>query len=442
MITRAEVEKPSIPVYNGEEPRIESSLIIPNATHGFAIGVEYVRDWFLKLFGDTVTTPESKRFFKTIWINGSHVMDNYKSYSYLSQIKKQKPMVAFTPVPDMQYDRDLLDQYRGSREMYIRKFNHTGSFFKDYKNNIFLGMNVRDLRINFNIKCRVETLAQQLNLYRQIEAYAGVGRTHYEWISGDFHIPKEIMINIAKHAGFKFEIAKGNLIIEDQVNFLKYLNSNSQFLITYKLMSMNGHNEYFMRIPRLWVHMDKQDKLDINDGERQGQTTTNYDIDWNVVLTIKVPSFYVYGSAQAVYEDIPLQEDSNNMIGIWTCKVLDIPPQNHKGWNLLFSTVYDYDDDEIDENIAKIDLSSFFRDRLLKTMIESHIELNMSPERFLSIAVFNFNDDAKCDMDWNKEILTVSNNNDHKVVLACYMDSDYIHEKEAQMSKANNTRLS
>ena len=102
MIKRSEVDKPSVPLYSGEKPRIESSMIIPHAAHGYAIGVEYVRDWFLALFNDRVDKPEEERFFKTIWVNGRHVMDNYKSYSSLSLLKKNKPMVAFTPVPDMQ----------------------------------------------------------------------------------------------------------------------------------------------------------------------------------------------------------------------------------------------------------------------------------------------------------------------------------------------------
>ena len=87
---KSKVDIPSVPIYDGTKPIIQQNLIIPHAAHGFAIGVEYIRDWFLKQFGDTVTTPMEKRFFKTIWVNGKHVMDNYKMYGALDLVKKMK----------------------------------------------------------------------------------------------------------------------------------------------------------------------------------------------------------------------------------------------------------------------------------------------------------------------------------------------------------------
>ena len=443
MIQRSEVDKPSIPLYDGEKPRIESSMIIPHAAHGYAIGVEYVRDWFLKLFNDRIDKPLKDRFFKTIWVNGKHVMDNYQAYSSLSLIKKEKPMVAFTPVPDMQYDRDQLDVYYGNRDIYLRKFNHTKSFFQDYEHNIFLGMNVRDLRIQFQIKCRVETLSQQMDLYRKIEMYGGAGRTQYEYITADFHIPKEIMINIAKHAGFKFRIKDGIFEVEDQSGFIKYLNKCSpKYPISYKLRNMNGQNEYFMRVYNVWVHLNKINKPDMQSGESQGKLYTNFDIDWDVELTIKVPSFYVYGSAQSVFTDIPLEENTNNHIGLWTLKVLDIPKVNNKGWNLYFDTTYVYEQEELNQEEVEINISSFFTEPIVKTMIETHLELNISPERFLSIAVFNFDNSAECEMDWEHEVLHIRHNKSGKITFACYIDSEYKNKQMSILLDAQNKRLS
>lgn len=442
MITRSDVEKPSIPLYDGEIPRIESSMIIPHAAHGYAIGVEYVRDWFLSLFGDTMDKEEKKRFFKTIWVNGRHVMDNYKSYSSISLIKKAKPMVAFTPVPDMQYDRENIDVYYGNKDMYLRKFNHTKSFFKDYVNNIFLGMNVRDLRIGFQIKCRVETLAQQMNLYRKIEMYGNCGRTHYEYITADFHIPKEVIMNIAHHAGFEYTVKDGVFKLKDQAGFVAYLNKHSKFPITYKMRGMTGNNEYFMRVPNVWVHMNKTNKLDMASGNPQGQTLTDFDIDWDVELTIKVPSFYVYGSAKTAFVDIPLEEDSLQHIGLWTLRVLDVPQINSKGWNLYFSTTYEYDESELDLEEVEIDISSFFTEPIIKVMIESNLELNISPEQFLSISVFNFANTAECWMDWEKEVLHVRNNKDGKICFACYLDTEYRNKQMNILLETQNTRLS
>ena len=356
-------------------------------------------------------------------------------------------MIAFTPVPDLQYDRDGLDQYMGNRSLYLRKFNHTGSFFRDYENNIFLGMNVRDLKIDFNIKCRVETLSQQMNLYRKIEMYANVGVTHYDHVSADFHIPKEILINIANHAGFEFDLksdSNGTTIfkVKDEVSFLSYLNKNSNYFISYKLRAITGNNEYFMRIPNVYVHVNKQDKLNAGSGESQGQTMTNFDIDWDISLIIKVPSFYVFGSCKAVYYDIPLLEDPIHNVGLWTYNVLEVPSTNKNGWEKLFHTTYEYDKEEIEKGIAEIDISCFFQEVKLKTIIESHLQLNMSPDRFLSLSLFNLNDEAICDINWETEILTIKGNRDNRIIIACYIDKEYVNKQSGIIQNAIETRLS
>ena len=75
-------------------------------------------------------------------------------------------------------------------------------------------------------------------------------------------------------------------------------------------------------------------------------------------------------------------------------------------------------------------------------MIESNLELNISPEQFLSISVFNFANTAECWMDWEKEVLHVRNNKDGKICFACYLDNEYRNKQMNILLETQNTRLS
>ena len=75
-------------------------------------------------------------------------------------------------------------------------------------------------------------------------------------------------------------------------------------------------------------------------------------------------------------------------------------------------------------------------------MIESHLALNMSPEAFLSLSVFNFDNSAECDMDWEHEVLHVRHNNNGKICFACYIDTEYRNKQMAILVDAQNKRLS
>lgn len=422
------VPSSSIPIYAGIKPVLESSICVPSVVHGYSICVQYFRDWFLECMGNYD--------FKTIFVNGAHIMSDYMRYSTIDTIKKAKPRVAFTPIPDMQYDRNKLDKYMGGPNMLIRKYNHQQDFFRDYENNIFIGVGVREQKVQFDVRCQVETRAQQLDLLRKIEMNCRIGFTHKNYISADFHIPMPIISNVARAAGFKLD-EKGN--VEDPVEVTKYLNSHSENPITYKLRNINGKNEFFLRARRVYCHIDTTEDITHNDGETEGVLTTNFDVEFTAYLTMWVPSYYVYTSGKTEYVQLPLYDDST--VGLYTCKVIEIPETNKYGWNKYFYTEYIQDEEDMNTKELKLDISSLFRNKDLYRVITTALDIYESPEKFIEVALYNYQGKGRCYMDWDNMNLVIEDNIGSKLCIAAYIDTEYINAQISAMDKLEKTRL-
>lgn len=411
-----------------KQAQLESSLMVPSAIQGYSLAVEYVRDWIVDKFPD---------YFKTVYINGRHIMQDYMRYSTIDLVKRDKPAVAITPAPDLDHDRNLLDSYMGGAEMLIKKYNHEQCFFKDYENNIFLGLGVRDQQVNFNIRFRVETRAQQIDLYRNLEMRCRIGFTHVDYINADFHIPYELMVNIAKHAGFEID-KKDNIV--DVVSFLKYANSRSSMPITYKLRAVNGKREFFLRANKVYVHLNTMDKLSYDDGEREGQLDNNFNIEMSLVHNMWVPSYYVYTSAKPVYRIIPCMD--SNAIGLCSLKVLEIPETNDQGWSKYFTTDYAFDEDEVKNDRAEIDMRGLFVNPDMRRIILEHFNMHISPSRFIDIHIYDFFDEASIDIDWLKMKMIIHHIKDRqKIKFAIYLDHAYYNDYITTMKNIKETRI-
>lgn len=410
--------------------KMESSICVPSATQAYSIGIQYVKEWILSKF-----EPD---YFKTVFINGRHIMDDFMKFNSLKLIKRENPAIAITPNPDLDYDRNMQDTYMGGSQMLIGKFNHEQCFLKDYDNNIFLGMGVREQQIVFAIRFRVETRAQQLDLYRNLEMKCRIGFTHKDFISCDFHIPYAIISNIAKHAGFELD---SNDKVKDTIAFVHYLNQHSTMPITYKLRRVNGNREFFVRPNNVYVHLDTQDKLSYDDGNREGQLDNHFNIEMSLTMRMWVPSYYIYTSSKPIYKVIPTVDESDG-IGLTTFKVFDIPETDENGWNIYFKDNYELDTDEVDNDLAEIPLKAIFTQPNIYKCIRDSIAMGISPSRFIDIKIYDFFEDSKYNLDWENMILKVTGLKDLRLLkFVVYVDNAYINEYMVTLENMNGTRM-
>ena len=302
---------------NKFKPVLHNNLYVPSYVHGFSLAIEYMKEWFLKYLPDIN--------FKYIHVNGKHMFDDYKRFNN-QNIKREKPCLVITPTVDFEYNRDNLDLYQAPADIFLRRSDFQRSFFKDFDKELYLGMQMQNLRMQFNFRVKVSTRAEQLDLKEKMNLRFRIGATQAEERSADFVVPMELLINVAHDAGFKvkqfekcdnsyvfsegleyFIINNGKFMninvtkdtfnsmvntglyvrclptIEEPMKFLEYLNTHSLIPFSYKLRAISNHPEYYIRLSDLYCHISTRDHLSLDDGEREGMLDNNFNIDFPVI---------------------------------------------------------------------------------------------------------------------------------------------------------------
>lgn len=415
--------------YSGDKiVQLYANLALPSYVHGYSLAIEYIKEWFENKF--------DKDYFKGgIYVDGKHVLDDYKKFSK-NVVKGQNPRARIAPTVEFDYDREGLDSYLAPPEICLKRAHYNDSFFKDYDNRIFLGIFMRALRMNFNIKVRVNTRSQQLDLFNKMELGFRIGSTQSEYINVDFHIPKSIMINIADKAGF--EIKNGEIV--NIIDFLNYFNSHSDLPCLFKVRAINQKPEFFLRLNRLYTHISTKDKLQMDDGERDGKLDMNFHVEMNVTLTIPIPHFYSYYSASDIKHSIEYKE-TNDAIAVYSINVFDIPKIDEHGWQQAAITEY-----ATDKGDTKMDLSSLFTgNNVLAKAINHDLTRGVSPYHFINIKVYRGRDIQKqcnINMDWETKIAYFEQpEEEDKLSIVVYYDRNYLNNLDIELNRYNDNRI-
>jgi hypothetical protein len=405
------------------------NLMLPSYVHGYSLAIEYMSKWFERGF--------KKDFFKSIYIDGKHVIDDYKKFSKL-MVKGENPRARIAPTVQFDYDREGVDFYMAPPNVYLRRSKWQEAFFKDPDRNIYLGVVLRAMRMDFNFKVRVNTRSQQLDVFNQMELNFRVGATQSEYISADFHIPKSIILNIAGAAGFA--VKDGEVL--DIISFLSYLNSHSDIPFLFKMRAINQKPEYFIRVNNIYCHISNKDKLSLDDGEREGKLDFNFHVEMNSTLTMPVPHYYAFYSADKLTTDIELKEPIEGTVPIYSINLIDIPEYDEHGWPQ--GCITDYLCDEGDTSIDLNDL--FVGDNLLTRAINHDLALNVSPSKFISVKVYRDLDIAReveFDMDWQHKTLYFKHPETEETLhIAIYFDRQYFNELNISLDNYQKSRFS
>ena len=411
--------------------KLISTVLIPSASHSYALAVEYIRQWFLNKF--------SKDYFKTVYIEGKNIFDESRKFTIDKSARRQNPAVAIIPTIDFSFDRDKIDLALGGLELYEEKSTVDTCFFRDYDNSLFIKEIDQLNSINFTIRTYVDTRAKQLNLWHYMKLAFRTGATQGEYIDMDFSIPEELMLQLAIDTGF--EVDMNNKKIKNVIEFLNYLNRNSSVPFLYKLRCENGRDEFFIRTQGEYVHISIPDYPSVEDGDRVGHTYENFPIEMNLTLRFPTPQSYIYMSKkpQTVIEGIKM-DTSDDVVGIYSLKVIDIPYQNDKKWGLFVQS--EYLEDELSNHIS-MDFNDLFTTSV-KDVIKYTQMQYLSPYIFLDIQLFdNEGNRIKSKIDWDTLIVeTVDDTKEYqKIIIAIYIDNSYMNEALVTMNNSTNSRL-
>lgn len=420
--------------------KLYTNLIQPSYVHGYSLGIEIIHKWFIETFKDP-------NYFKTVHIAGKNIYDDFRRFEYGELVKRIKPALAIIPSIMFDEDRDTLDMSRGGAELYVKRSKHERAFLKDPKKDIFLGINMELMVMNFVFRMKVATRAQQVDLFNKLKIFFRIGETRTKYLDMDFHIPYTIISNIAKDAGYEVDESG---IIKEPYEVLKYLNQHSQIPILYKMRYINSKREYFLRMKDMAVHISTKDKLSPDDGEQEGHTMNNFTIDMNVGLRLPVPQFYVYFSQNPLSYTLDT-DNPNNTMSMYGIKVIDIPEINDKGWVQYATSNYLPEKDE--KFVDEIDISTLFVAPVgqevnisLEDLISESLSNFISPSAFIDIGVYT-NDlripgRIPIKMDWeHRKILFKERQIPSLLYISIYTDRDYTNNKSIEIDKMYEGRL-
>lgn len=410
-----------------ESVQLNENISVPSDMHGYSLAIEFAKDWFLEQFEND--------FFKTVYINGKHVFDDYRTVLNQKKIRViEKPAVAIIPTIDINFNRENLDLYLGGKNLLIRRssYNQHG-FFSDEENNMFMGTYLKQIKLNFNYRIRVASRAQQIDLVNYMKLAFRIGATQSHYLNLDFHIPYDIMLNIAKDSGFEINDER----IVDIYGFLKYLNSHSNVPFLYKFRTVNGRNEFFIKVINAYTHVSCLEELSIDDGERNGALDNNFNIDMNMELKIPVPAIYWYLSKEKLNTKF---SQRYTLKGLYSYRSFEPPERNENGWDQYLSTEW-YNENE-DTYLDTINFTTLLGNERLMRVIRHTKETLISPRVFMDIKLYNDTYEIPITIDWDTYDIIVKKDLPSYITKICiYVDKLYLNEQLIASENLDKSRL-
>lgn len=411
--------------------KLNASLSIPSVTNGYSIGVGYMKKWFFERI--------NKSFFKYWTVDESNYNSAFDRADQYKNLKIQKPSLVFSPRVDTQWNREGLDNNLFGVNTYLRRRRIVeNAFLKDPINNIYLDMDMEALRINFTIKMRVSSRSQQLDLLKTVNMQCRIGGTETDYIDMDFHIPYDLICQVARDLGYKIIDDK----IQDVVKLISYLNQHSQMPILYRYRRITGKYEFFLRMKDVYIHMDCRDPLDPDDGEQIEQTKSNFMINMNCVIDSVIPKFYAYCSQNQ--HDFNINSVYKYTIPLDTIQLPNIPDVNEKGWNKYYEL--DIEENDLTKPLM-IEFEELFLEEqgdisIIKKIIDHNNECHISPSMFIELKLYNNGQELNYTINWKNftietDYLLLS----HITHMVVYLDRKYINDYKITLDKLSNDQF-
>ena len=425
----------SLDVLKTKQKLMHMGLCIPDISYMFSLAVEYGTNWILRGFYDD--------FFKNIYVNGAHIINDWRNKDFHDMIKIQKPALAIHPELDTSFDRDNLDIGIGGTNSYFQAGKEDESFFKDTDKSLYLAMVMRLLLVKFKYLIKVSGKAMALNLQEFCRRRFWAKMTRSECIDTDFHIPTELMIALAKDVGFEVS-EEANRIISLK-EFMLYINKHSILPVSYKWRDSKGGFEFFIRVPDQIFHT-KISEISIQEGDKQGKLDDDYIVSFETELRVPAPHHYMMMSTRVI--DNILTHNKQHSFNMYSFSLNPIPLKDENGWPQYISFDYRYEDDEYKKKQPlKIaigpTLMQIHRGRFVD-LIKKTLSQYITPFKFMSVKAFTYNgtEIQHIGINWETFELFAEKFIDSRIIhIAFYLDMSYFNQMEAETHQIYSTRI-
>lgn len=415
---------------------LNRSICMPSLVQAYSLCIEYMKWWFYSKF-------EGKDFIKSEYVDGKYIFDDFRRLSKVELLKRQKPSLTITPSIDLDFDNDGVDLYPYGLSLYTMTGKFKNAFFNDAMHDAYLGMNMEVLLMKFNFRVRVETKAQQLDLYKYMKIAHRVGFSDVKDADMDFHVPYPLILQLAKDTGFNtIDTEDGYDRIENIPAFMRYLNMHSSIPFLYKHRTINGKHEFFLRAQRLAVNI-RPTSISADDGEREGQLMNNFNIELETEVRFPAPRMYAYYSKgehnlKKIYS--AWYQLNGSPITTCTFKAIPIAEQNKYGWPLYMSTQYDQGFGEEDKPLD-MDCRELIEGEIGE-VIRDTLEQGISPALFFDMCIINGGQLVKGRMNWETmKFTSVDTVRSRSSYVGIYVDMNYVNTLLANKREFNNDRV-
>ena len=300
--------------------------LMNSAAHTYGNAITFIQKWLIDLFpkrddGDSV--------FRTVHVSSKLAHKQIRSSTH-EMYKKNKPMMIIRPRVEFNDDRFLRGTPLTDR-MIMDQMNFGVSglneFFFDRDNRLAIKYQLNRTVMYADVTLIFSTLMQQLNYATYIKNAISLGhpfdlRTCFESL-----LSLEMMAMVSEISGIPIKDSNGSVC-----NFLDYMNAHTLGPVTYKLQGSTQTQEFYRYYP---VTIDTMiDSIDVDDGERNGQITDNYQIRFSIRMEFFTTGFYYIFNDNIHKIKHPVFSEDSAIIPIYTDVLLKEDLDLALGWNL------------------------------------------------------------------------------------------------------------
>lgn len=417
------------------------SICVPSTTQSYSLCIEYMKSWFLSKFA-----PDT---FKSIYVEGKNIYDDTRKLTREQMLKRAKPSLTIVPSIDWDFTNENIDSYPYGMDLYTQTGRFKNSFFACHERHSYMGIGMETLLMPFTFRVRLETRSQQLDMFKFMKLACRVGFTCGEDVDLDFHIPYDLMLQLAKDNGFDVQetglgkdYAGRPEIIKNVPAFLRWLNLHSTIPFLYKYRALNGNNEFFIRMRNMYVHV-RPSNISADDGEREGKLTNNFGIELQCEVRFPAPKMYAYYSDNAHKLD--------TIYGVWyqpngpisTCytfKGTEIPDTNKYHWPLYLKTTYEEDESKLNQPL-EVEFAPLL-EKDVGDCIKQCLEEGVSPAIFCDVVFYNCAEYVAGKMDWeNLKFTSYNPVRNIGTFIGIYVDKAYLNNYIMQKNDSMSNRL-
>ena len=341
-----------------------------SAAHTFGNVTAFIENWLLNLF------PED--LFKTIHVNSKIAHRQMRSTPH-EFLKKTPPMFVIRPRIDWNDSTKFLKGtplIERQNDLYMKYgLTNLQDFFQDDRTKVSLKYQMNRSVMNFDVILIFNTLIQQLNWASYIQNSIAMERPFFLQTCLESYLSIELLKQLSNFTGFPLYDKDGST-----KEFLRYMNGNSCYPITYKIQGSSNTEEFFRYYP---VNIDTLvTNFSTDEGEKVGQVMDRYQISFSVRCEFYSTGFYyLFSDKIEDYAIIKVDTNDSQIIPIFTDVLtqddIDLP----MGWKLYASPSC-----RLENKNDSVDIGSLFNDSIRKT-IEFHKERGIPLMEFLKIRV-------------------------------------------------------